>query len=88
MTKDRLPKPAGGPTEPAESGIKRLASANARAQAEIKGRLAGQGWEADRVIFRAMIDQVPDYLFVKDTRAGSSSPTAPLQRTLASSPTI
>ncbi len=28
---------------------------------------AEQAWTAERALFRAMIDQVPDYLFVKDT---------------------
>ena len=28
---------------------------------------AEQEWKAERALFRAMIDQVPDYLFVKDT---------------------
>jgi diguanylate cyclase (GGDEF)-like protein/PAS domain S-box-containing protein len=29
-------------------------------------KLAEQEWEAERALYRAMIDQVPDYLFVKD----------------------
>ncbi len=29
--------------------------------------LAAQDWQSERALFRAMIDQVPDYLFVKDT---------------------
>jgi diguanylate cyclase (GGDEF)-like protein/PAS domain S-box-containing protein len=32
-------------------------------------KLAEQEWEAERALFRAMIDQVPDYLFVKDTES-------------------
>jgi diguanylate cyclase (GGDEF)-like protein/PAS domain S-box-containing protein len=28
--------------------------------------LAAQDWQSERALFRAMIDQVPDYLFVKD----------------------
>ncbi len=30
-------------------------------------KLAEQEWKAERALFRAMIDQVPDYLFIKDT---------------------
>jgi diguanylate cyclase (GGDEF)-like protein/PAS domain S-box-containing protein len=30
---------------------------------------AEQSWKAERALFRAMIDQVPDYLFVKDTES-------------------
>jgi len=32
-------------------------------------KLAEQAFAAERVLFRAMIDQVPDYLFVKDTES-------------------
>ena len=30
-------------------------------------KLAEQEWRTERALFRAMVDQVPDYLFVKDT---------------------
>jgi diguanylate cyclase (GGDEF)-like protein/PAS domain S-box-containing protein len=49
-----------------EAGIGRLASANRRLQREIADRLdATEHWNPE-LLFRAMIDQVPDYLFIKD----------------------
>ncbi|MCZ4289680.1 putative bifunctional diguanylate cyclase/phosphodiesterase [Hoeflea alexandrii] len=66
-------KPAATISRPAQ--IDRLLSANATVQMDAVRRAAkGQGADAapvdadaERVLFRAMIDQVPDYLFVKDT---------------------
>jgi diguanylate cyclase (GGDEF)-like protein/PAS domain S-box-containing protein len=50
--------------------LSRLVSANEGLQAEIANHLASQkNWTAERALFRAMIDQVPDYLFVKDTQS-------------------
>lgn len=33
---------------------------------ELKSKPAGNGWAPERTLLKAMIDQVPDYLFVKD----------------------
>ncbi len=50
----------------ADNRIERLIGANRRLQSEIAARLnIGAEWQPD-VLFRAMIDTVPDYLFVKD----------------------
>ncbi|MEJ0013336.1 MAG: EAL domain-containing protein [Bauldia sp.] len=43
----------------AEESLRRLVA--------ISRDLAAQDWQSERALFRAMIDQVPDYLFVKDT---------------------
>jgi diguanylate cyclase (GGDEF)-like protein/PAS domain S-box-containing protein len=60
---------ARAPKESAEAQIGRLVGANERLQNEIAARLnLGTEWKAD-VLFRAMIDQVPDYLFIKDTQS-------------------
>jgi diguanylate cyclase (GGDEF)-like protein/PAS domain S-box-containing protein len=49
-----------------DTRIERLVGANRRLQDEIAARLnLGPEWQPD-VLFRAMIDTVPDYLFVKD----------------------
>jgi diguanylate cyclase (GGDEF)-like protein/PAS domain S-box-containing protein len=50
----------------AEARIERLIGANQRLQSEIAARLnLDLEWKPD-ILFRAMIDTVPDYLFVKD----------------------
>ena len=53
--------------EPVEEQLRRLISANEALQRELSEHLASAGdWRSQRTLFRAMIDQVPDYLFVKD----------------------
>ncbi len=60
-------KPAGDePLEQAEAALERLGSANRGLQAEIMERQSQEDWQAERVLFRAMIEQVQDYLYVKD----------------------
>ncbi len=50
-----------------EAKLARLIAANEALQARIEEHLkAEQDWTAERGLLRAMIDQVPDYLFVKD----------------------
>ena len=73
------PKPAAASSRPAP--VDRLLAANARVQADAAHRAGRQDdpaalsvaadgdLDAERILFRAMIDQVPDYLFVKDTRS-------------------
>jgi diguanylate cyclase (GGDEF)-like protein/PAS domain S-box-containing protein len=56
-----------GEDESPEAKLARLIAANEALQARIEEHLrAEQDWAAERALFRAMIDQVPDYLFVKD----------------------
>ena len=60
---------AGDGADSPDTHLDLLAGANRRLQEEISARLnLGDDWQAD-VLFRAMIDQVPDYLFVKDTES-------------------
>ncbi len=50
----------------AEAALERLGSANRGLQAEIMERQSQEDWQAERALFRAMIEQVQDYLYVKD----------------------
>lgn len=53
--------------ESVEDRLRRLISANESLGAKIAEHLASEeSWQSERTLFRAMIDQVPDYLFVKD----------------------
>jgi diguanylate cyclase (GGDEF)-like protein/PAS domain S-box-containing protein len=63
-------KQGGNPAKSVEAQLDRLVSANEGLQARIVEQLASEkNWNAERILFRAMIDQVPDYLFVKDTKS-------------------
>jgi diguanylate cyclase (GGDEF)-like protein/PAS domain S-box-containing protein len=60
-------RPLDGEEESPEAKLDRLIAANEALQARIEEHLkAEQDWTAERGLLRAMIDQVPDYLFVKD----------------------
>ena len=62
------PRSALGDEESPEAALTRLIAANEALQARIEEYLkAEQHWTAERALLRAMLDQVPDYLFVKDT---------------------
>jgi diguanylate cyclase (GGDEF)-like protein/PAS domain S-box-containing protein len=66
MEKNRSRLRAGEEESP-ESKLDRLIAANEALQARIEEHLkAERDWTAQRNLLRAMIDQVPDYLFVKD----------------------
>jgi diguanylate cyclase (GGDEF)-like protein/PAS domain S-box-containing protein len=62
------PDPPPGETS-LESELARLADANRRLQTDVAARLHLSGLAPSDLLFRAMIDQVPDYLFVKDTES-------------------
>ena len=63
-------KKRNGESKSVETRLSRLASANETLQGQIAEHLASQDdWSSERILFRAMIDQVPDYLFVKDTQS-------------------
>ncbi|HVZ12860.1 MAG TPA: EAL domain-containing protein, partial [Bauldia sp.] len=54
----------------AERQLKHLAALNAELEASVAGHASSEtAWNNERRIWRAMIDQVPDYLFVKDTQS-------------------
>ncbi len=70
MVEYLLKKHGGDPAKSVEAQLNRLISANEKLQARIVEHLASEkDWNAERILFRAMIDQVPDYLFVKDTES-------------------
>jgi diguanylate cyclase (GGDEF)-like protein/PAS domain S-box-containing protein len=62
----KLKRTGGEPAETAVDELSRLRSANLNLQAAIADNL---DWQAERALFRAMIDQVQDYLFVKDNKS-------------------
>jgi diguanylate cyclase (GGDEF)-like protein/PAS domain S-box-containing protein len=64
---DNRSRKLGEAAETPEEALERLKAANDRLQAEIAAQAAFSAeWRSERALFRAMIDQVPDYLFVKD----------------------
>lgn len=52
------------PEDPIDAPLQRLASARKRVRADLQRRM-----KTEHFLFRAMIDQVPDYLFVKDAES-------------------
>jgi diguanylate cyclase (GGDEF)-like protein/PAS domain S-box-containing protein len=66
----RLKTESGKPSKSAADELSRLRSASNSLQATIAERLTSEkDWLAERGVFRAMIDQVHDYLFVKDNQS-------------------
>ncbi len=54
----------------AERQLQHLVELNAELEATVANRATSEAaWNNERRIWRAMIDQVPDYLFVKDTQS-------------------
>jgi diguanylate cyclase (GGDEF)-like protein/PAS domain S-box-containing protein len=67
MIGTRLPKHKSDQIEAPKRQLDKLTSANERLQVTIAEHLVSEDkWSNERALFRAMIDQVPDYLFVKD----------------------
>ena len=68
MVKRRLNKPHRDPIDTVDSRLERLVSANAQVQADAKARLAsGPDWEVERFMLRAIINQLPELVYAKDT---------------------
>jgi PAS domain S-box-containing protein len=69
MVERRSPKQDGDPAETVETQLGRLAAANAQTQADVERRLTGDsGWALERVLLNAIINQVPELLYAKDTK--------------------
>jgi diguanylate cyclase (GGDEF)-like protein/PAS domain S-box-containing protein len=69
MTEDRAQKLGGDQIVPVEAQISRLISANARLHADVERRLgSGSDWEVERALLRAIINQVPELVYAKDTK--------------------
>ena len=67
MAEGRAQKQVAAEAETVEAQISRLIAANEALQARIVAHLdSEQHWQAEREFLRAIINQVPDYLFVKD----------------------
>lgn len=67
MVSSTAHRPVGPASEASDDPLQWLVRANQRLQAEIaEHRASATAWDAERALFRQMIDQVPDYLFVKD----------------------
>ena len=70
METRRQQRPAENTAESMEARLERLITANERLQTALSERVfAERGWQSERLLFRAMIDTVPDYLFVKDRQS-------------------
>ena len=69
MVERRSPKQDGDPADTAETQLGRLAAANAQTQADVERRLTGDaGLALERVLLKAIINQVPELLYAKDTK--------------------
>jgi diguanylate cyclase (GGDEF)-like protein/PAS domain S-box-containing protein len=66
---DKRTQTKDAPRSPSRSPLESLINANERLQADVGGYLSREEqWQGERAWLLAMIDQVPDYLFVKDTQ--------------------
>jgi diguanylate cyclase (GGDEF)-like protein/PAS domain S-box-containing protein len=66
---DKRTQMKDAPLSPSRSPLESLINANERLQADVGGYLSREEqWQEERAWLLAMIDQVPDYLFVKDTQ--------------------
>jgi diguanylate cyclase (GGDEF)-like protein/PAS domain S-box-containing protein len=62
----RAPVPVA--TDQVQTNLDRLAVLNRELEAKIAAHLASEkDWKVERALFRAVIDQVPDHLFAKDS---------------------
>jgi diguanylate cyclase (GGDEF)-like protein/PAS domain S-box-containing protein len=70
MAKRQAQSPAQAELASAERQLQHLVALNAELEASVAERATSEAaWNNERRIWRAMIDQVPDYLFVKDTQS-------------------
>jgi diguanylate cyclase (GGDEF)-like protein/PAS domain S-box-containing protein len=57
------------PDDPLAGSLDKLIAADSRLQSDVARELARQSWDDERALLLALINQVPDYLFVKDIRS-------------------
>ncbi len=68
MVKHRPNRPDSAPIDRLDIELGRLVSANAQVQADVGARLAsGPDWEVERFMLRAIINQLPELIYAKDT---------------------
>jgi diguanylate cyclase (GGDEF)-like protein/PAS domain S-box-containing protein len=68
MAKRRLTGPDSGPGDTVDSPLERLVSANAQVQADTQERFAaGLDWQVERFALKAIISQLPELVYAKDT---------------------
>ncbi len=69
MVKHRLNSPDSAPVDKLDIELDRLVSANAQAQADVAERSASASdWEVERLMLRAIINQLPEFIYAKDTK--------------------
>ena len=68
MVKHRPNRPDSAPIDKLDIELSRLVSANAQVQADVGARSAsGPNWEVERFMLRAIINQLPELIYAKDT---------------------
>ena len=68
MVKHRPNRPDSAPVDKLDVELGRLVSANAQVQADAQERLAaGLNWQVERFALRAIISQLPELVYAKDT---------------------
>ena len=69
MVKHRLNSPDSAPVDKLDIELDRLVSANAQAQADVAERSASASdWEVERLMLRAIINQLPEFIYAKDAK--------------------
>jgi diguanylate cyclase (GGDEF)-like protein/PAS domain S-box-containing protein len=64
----RIEQKPGAEAEAPEAALRRLIAANERLQDQMIAHLAAEeDWKTERALYRAVIDQVPDHLFAKNS---------------------
>ena len=68
MVKHRPSRRDSAPVDKLDIALGRLVSANTQVQADVGARLAsGPDWEVERFMLRAIINQLPELIYAKDT---------------------